>query len=122
MWTPLRTRGMCLRDGDESTFVHAGVTDIPHTEDRALVGRAYRGEGTSAYFDWQRHKATPVSTEIDAFKYTPYVRPRDTVVDFGCGAGHMVARLNAARRIGIEPNPYARAEAAALGLEMATSA
>lgn len=88
----------------------------------AQVGRSYRGESAREYFDWQSGKGTAVSAEIDAFKYAPYVRPGDTVVDFGCGGGHMVAGLNAARRIGIEPNPYARAAAAPLGIEVAESA
>jgi SAM-dependent methyltransferase len=98
------------------------VTESPDTDEGALVGSAYQGERARAYFDWQKRKATLVSTEIDAFKYAPHVTPTDTVVDFGCGAGHMVARLNAARRVGIEPNPYARAEAAEQGIEVVASA
>jgi hypothetical protein len=56
------------------------------------VGSAYQGERGLAYFDWQNAKATPTSAEIDSFKFTPHVRPSDTVVDFGCGAGHLLAR------------------------------
>jgi SAM-dependent methyltransferase len=101
--------------------VHPDATDTQETGEQELVGSAYRGERAREYFDWQTGKAKPVSAEIDAFKYEPYVKPGDTVVDFGCGAGHMVARLRAARRIGIEPNPHAREQAAAHGVEMAAS-
>jgi len=102
--------------------VHAGPTDIPDTHESAPVGSAYRGERAREYFDWQSDKATPVSAQIDAFKYNPHVRPGDTVVDFGCGAGHMLAGLDAARRIGVEPNPYARENPAAQDIEMVASA
>jgi len=97
------------------------VTHIPEAHEGAAVGSAYRGETARDYFDWQSGKGTAVSAEIDAFKYTPHVRAGDTVVDFGCGGGQMVARLNAARRIGIDPNVHARAEATALGIETAAS-
>jgi SAM-dependent methyltransferase len=102
--------------------VHTDATDTPDGGEQALVGSAYRGDRAREYFDWQRGKGTSVSAEIDAFKYAPYVKPGDTVVDFGCGAGHMVARVDAARRIGVEPNPYAREQAAARGVEMAGAA
>jgi SAM-dependent methyltransferase len=86
------------------------------------VGSSYQGERGLAYFDWQNAKATPTSAEIDSFKFTPHVRPSDTVVDFGCGAGHLLAGLQVARRIGIEASPHARAAAAARGIETLSSA
>jgi SAM-dependent methyltransferase len=42
-------------------------------------------------------------------------------VDFGCGGGFMLERLNAAERIGIEPNPYARDAAQSRGLRVVAS-
>ncbi len=54
-----------------------------------------------AYFDWQR--------DIGAFggwaeypKFAPHISPSDTVVDFGCGGGFVLAGISCARRIGIE--------------------
>lgn len=81
------------------------------------VGKHYQGELGDSYYGWQQRGAV-LGAEIDAFKFEPHVAPGDTVVDFGCGGGAMLARLDVARRIGIEPNDPARAAAAARGLEM----
>jgi SAM-dependent methyltransferase len=40
------------------------------------------------------------------------------ILDFGCGTGGLLARLAAARRLGVEVNEHAAAEARASGLEV----
>jgi SAM-dependent methyltransferase len=80
------------------------------------VGSHYQGELGEAYYGWQQHGAD-LGAQIDRFKFEPHVRPADTVVDFGCGGGAMLASLPAGRRIGVEPNPAARKAAEARGLE-----
>jgi SAM-dependent methyltransferase len=85
------------------------------------VGRHYQGSLGDAYYGWQQQLAE-LGAEIDRFKFAPHVGPGDTVVDFGCGGGAMLASLPAARRIGVAPNPAARAAAAARGLETLASA
>jgi SAM-dependent methyltransferase len=94
-----------------------------HAADRRTthVGRHYQGTLGDAYYDWQQNLAE-LGAEIDRFKFAPHVRPGDTVVDFGCGGGAMLASLPAARRIGVEPNPPARAAAERRGLQMHASA
>ena len=84
------------------------------------VGRHYTGELGERYGGWQQEGAE-VGARIDAFKWAGHVSPGDTVVDFGCGGGAVLAGLTAARRIGIEVNPPAREAAAARGLEVAAS-
>jgi SAM-dependent methyltransferase len=77
------------------------------------VGSHYSGEKGREYFAWQQHSGTAVGARIDVpYKYTPYLRPTDSVADFGCGNGEMLAPADVARRVGIEPNPEARAAAA----------
>jgi SAM-dependent methyltransferase len=67
------------------------------------------------YFEWQR--------DIGAFggwanshKFQNTVKPTDTVIDFGCGGGFLLAQLNVGRRIGIEPNDVAGDEAISNGV------
>lgn len=50
-------------------------------------------------------------------KFTPYVRPSDTVLDFGCGGGFVLSAVPCARRLGVEINPVAREHATQMGLE-----
>ena len=53
---------------------------------------------------------------LDAMKFAPYVRPTDDVLDFGCGAGHLLDALHCNRKIGIEINSVAREAATNRGL------
>lgn len=67
----------------------------------------YLGDKGAAYFARQRRYGE-VGARIDRFKFAPWVHPSDTIVDFGCGPGFMLDSLDAARKIGVEPNPSAR--------------
>ena len=71
------------------------------------VGRHYRGELGQEYFDWQGSDAD-LEAAIESSKFAPHVSATDTVVDFGCGAGALLATLRIGERIGVEPNPPAR--------------
>jgi SAM-dependent methyltransferase len=88
---------------------------------RETVGAHYQGEAGAEYFAWQEDLGR-LGAEIDApFKYAPHVASTDVVVDFGCGGGYMLERVEAAERIGIEPNPHARAAGESRGLRMLAS-
>lgn len=76
----------------------------------------YRGEAGSRYFDWQ-NKNGEASGKIEARKFKAYVKPTDSVLDFGCGGGHILRNLNCARRVGVEINSTARGVAAQGGVE-----
>jgi SAM-dependent methyltransferase len=84
------------------------------------VGRHYRGELGEEYFDWQGSGAD-VNAEIESTKFAPHVSPTDTVVDFGCGAGALLATLQIGERIGVEPNPPARRAGEARGVRVVAS-
>jgi FkbM family methyltransferase len=81
----------------------------------------YRGKRGVEYFGWQ-NEVGEVGAELNLWKFVQSVRPTDTVVDFGCGNGALLARLPARRKIGIEVNPTARQAAALRGLEIVRSA
>jgi SAM-dependent methyltransferase len=61
----------------------------------------------AAYFAWQ-NQHIDVKTRIKVARFAPYVRPTDTVLDFGCAGGGLLAALPGARKIGVEINDVAR--------------
>jgi SAM-dependent methyltransferase len=87
----------------------------------AQVGRHYRGDAGSSYFEWQ-DKAGMIGGKLNAAKFGAHIKPDDTVVDFGSGAGWLLERLSCAERVGVDPNTHARASATARGLRMVPSA
>lgn len=80
-----------------------------------LVSAHYSGARGESYTSYQL-AAADVKARVAARKFAPHVRPTDTVVDFGCGPGHVLARLDVAQRIGVEPNPHTRSLAEAAGV------
>jgi SAM-dependent methyltransferase len=87
---------------------------------RESVGKHYRGELGEQYFDWQGSKAD-LEAAIERTKFAPHVSEADTVVDFGCGAGALLATLPAGERVGVEPNPPARQAGEARGIRVVAS-
>jgi SAM-dependent methyltransferase len=53
--------------------------------------------------------------------WQPYISPDDDVLDFGCSGGFLLKVLDAAKKVGVEVNPYARAKAQELGIETYTT-
>jgi SAM-dependent methyltransferase len=84
------------------------------------VGRHYRGELGQEYFHWQGSNAD-LEAAIESSKFAPHVSATDTVVDFGCGAGALLATLQIGERIGVEPNPPAREAGEARGVRVVAS-
>jgi SAM-dependent methyltransferase len=87
----------------------------------APAGRHYDAAAGREYFAYQE-RIGRAGGRLNRFKFAPHVGAGDTVVDFGCGGGFLLAGLPAGRRIGVEPNPAARERAAEQGLEVLTSA
>lgn len=59
------------------------------------------------YFEWQR-SIGEFGGWANRFFFEPHVAETDTVVDFGCGGGYILAGIVCAHRVGIEPNSSAR--------------
>jgi SAM-dependent methyltransferase len=76
----------------------------------------YRGSRGARYFARQSQNGH-IKGRIEARKFRSYVKGGDVVLDFGCGGGYVLSSLNCARRLGVEVNPAARAEAVKHGIE-----
>lgn len=71
----------------------------------------------AAYFAWH----APIGDFggwANLSKFAAYVRPSDTVLDFGCGGGQLLANLRCAARIGVEVNASALVAAQQRGIQM----
>lgn len=73
------------------------------------------GHYDESYFAWQ--------SELGKFggwanldKYRGTIRSTDSVLDFGCGGGFLLANLDCSARYGIKPNPAAREKARSNGV------
>jgi SAM-dependent methyltransferase len=85
------------------------------------VSTHYRGAQGATYHRHYQPLAAAFG-EVNARKFQRFVGPGDTVVDFGCGPGFTLARLQSGRAIGVEVNDESRRFAESLGIETATSA
>ncbi|MGD0294692.1 MAG: class I SAM-dependent methyltransferase [Terracidiphilus sp.] len=65
----------------------------------------------ASYFAFQR-SGVVLAASLDRWKFVPFIRKDDVVLDFGCGGGNFLASLDCKARYGIEINPVAREEAA----------
>lgn len=79
---------------------------------RGAEGRSYHGE---------KRALSPAAREwvwrLRAEKFQRRIRPTDTVLELGAGAGWNLARLNCARRIGCEVAEFLAPDLNALGVE-----
>jgi SAM-dependent methyltransferase len=86
----------------------------------SYAARHYHGPGGQEYFSYQLAASFAVA-HLETWKFESHIKPTDTVVDFGCGAGRILKLLNAATKLGVEVNPAARSEADRQGIETVSS-
>ncbi len=67
------------------------------------------------YFKWQSD-AGMLGGQLNAEKFSAYIRPQDAILDFGCGGGYLLASLRASKKLGVEINDVARTGAGNLGI------
>ncbi len=77
----------------------------------------YLGDEGEAYFEWQDQLGKWAGIWNARF-FQPLIRPTDKILDFGCGAGHLLAVLQAGNKVGVEINPAARRAAIHHGLNV----
>lgn len=81
------------------------------------VSSHYLAASGSAYARWQFRAGDAMGVE-KARRFAQFVRPADTVLDFGCGSGSVLVALRCGRRLGVEPNPAAARVAVERGIEV----
>jgi SAM-dependent methyltransferase len=79
------------------------------------VSERYQGREGETYFAWQRGSGR-VSAAVDVPVFQRYIGPGDAVLDFGCGAGALLAALESGPKFGVEVNRAARDEAGGAGI------
>lgn len=62
------------------------------------------------YFDWYKDLGR-FGGWANQTKFVAFIKPTDTVLDFGCGGGYLLEQLKCAEKIGVEVNPSALVEA-----------
>ena len=93
---------------------------MPDPAREGRVGRHYSGERGERYLSYQQRYGE-LGAELNRFKFEPYLQPTDRVVDFGCGIGALLERLDAAEKAGVEVSDVARKAAQARGLNVVAS-
>jgi len=89
----------------------------PEKSTNYVTSLHYSGRSGESYFKWQNQFGIR-SGLINARKFQNFIDEADTILDFGCGAGHLLRALNAKHKIGVEVNPLAVTEARSYGLEI----
>jgi len=79
------------------------------------VGSHYKGDAATDYLAYQG-RIGALGAELNRWKFEPHLRPTDAVVDFGCGTGALLDRLDVASKTGVEVSDPARRAARARGL------
>jgi SAM-dependent methyltransferase len=69
------------------------------------------------YFAWQAPLGE-FGGWANQSKFSAYVSPRSSVLDFGCGGGYLLKGMNCAKKVGVEVNPAAMEQARANGVEV----
>jgi SAM-dependent methyltransferase len=80
------------------------------------VSDHYVDAGGARYFSYQQSIGV-MGGVLDSEKFISLVRPTDTVLDFGCGGGYVLAALICARKIGVDVNPAVKEIARQNGVE-----
>lgn len=76
----------------------------------------YLGEAGKRYFD-QYSVSADLDGRLNSKKFSSYIEPTDTVLDFGCAAGDLLKQIVCARRVGVEVNPIAMERTLDKGIE-----
>lgn len=68
------------------------------------------------YFNWQKGHGN-FGGWANLIKFQDFIKPDDTVVDFGCGGAFLLKNLKCKDKLGVEINPAARAQAEENGIK-----
>lgn len=80
-------------------------------------GRTHYSHYSENYFEWQK-SGGKFGGRVELFKFKEFIKPTDSVIDFGCGGGFLLSELVCKDRIGVEVNPHARESCRELGIRV----
>lgn len=69
------------------------------------------------YYNWQVQWGL-LGALIDTWKFQPYIKETDAVLDFGCGGGYILEQLQCKEKYGVDINPIAQEEAKKRGVHI----
>lgn len=78
----------------------------------------YTGKTGQDYYDMRVARRSDFVQNRRASHFQPFIKEGDTVLDFGCGTGGVLARLECKKKIGIEVNAPSIEEAKASSIEV----
>ncbi|TAG18645.1 MAG: class I SAM-dependent methyltransferase [Cytophagia bacterium] len=72
------------------------------------------------YFEWQK-KSGLLTAKLSTFKFSKYIEKEKKVLEFGCGGGFLLDKLDVRQKKGVEVNPFALQSCLAKGLDVVTN-
>lgn len=81
------------------------------------VSEHYRG-GRGQHYTRSQYAAADVAASLFMTLFAPHLEGADSVVDFGCGSGALLARIDAPSKVGVEVNETVRPIAQSAGLRV----
>ena len=78
----------------------------------------YTGNKGAEYYEMREARRSDFVQERRASHFQPFIKETDTVLDFGCGTGGVLGRINCAKKIGIEVNAPSIKEAEEQGIKV----
>lgn len=67
------------------------------------------------YFTWQKSMGK-IGAKLNKFLFQYYITSNDNVLDFGCGGGFLLNKLDASKKLGVEINKSGRENAQTLSI------
>jgi glycosyltransferase involved in cell wall biosynthesis/Flp pilus assembly protein TadD/GT2 family glycosyltransferase/2-polyprenyl-3-methyl-5-hydroxy-6-metoxy-1,4-benzoquinol methylase len=83
---------------------------------KTIVAEKYYSENKK-YFAFQK-EIGEFGGQANLFKFSDYISPHYSVIDFGCGGGYLLKNIQCHSKVGIEVNAYARQQAESLGIKV----
>jgi len=69
------------------------------------------------YWEYQK-KGGEIGGTLNLFKFEQHIKQQDTVLDFGCGGGFLLEKIDCVNKMGFEVNDHAIARARHFGLNV----
>lgn len=90
---------------------------MPQTASHDTVSHHYLGSAGEAYARARQTDVPDMAAELNAAYFRPFLKPTDALLDFGCGTGAMLRKLQHDVRLaeGLEVNPTSAARAREAG-------